>query len=283
MVPGKGMRRGRRGEREKTMQNKPGLSGSTLKIMALVFMLIDHTAAIVFPPVLARYDITFLGNLSMEYMQDICASGFAGWLYVLYQIMRRILGRLAFPIYCFLLVEGFGRTGNRKKYAGRLFLFALISEIPFNLAFRGKIFDASYQNVFVTLLLGLLMIWGMEAVREHFLAVYRKKESKEAGAYRVIIPADAAVFVAAAFAAELLRCDYGAKGMIAVGLLYAFRTDKAKQMIAGCAAFFWEFTAMFSFIFIGCYNGKRGIRLKYVFYIFYPAHLLILYLISKCV
>ena len=198
-------------------------------------------------------------------------------------IAMRLVGRMAFPLYGFLLVQGFLHTRNQTAYFLRVLGLAVISEIPFNLAFRGKIFDASYQNVFVTLLLGLLMIWGMEAVREHFLAVYRKKESKEAGAYRVIIPADAAVFVAAAFAAELLRCDYGAKGIIAVGLLYAFRTDKAKQMIAGCAAFFWEFTAMFSFIFIGCYNGKRGIRLKYVFYIFYPAHLLILYLISKCV
>ena len=265
------------------MRNKPELSGSTLKIMALIFMLTDHTAAIVFPPILVRYDVTYFGNLSMEYIQGLCASGFVGWLYVLYQIMRRVLGRLAFPIYCFLLVEGFGKTGNRKKYAGRMLLFALISEIPFNLAFRGKIFDTSYQNVFFTLLLGFLMIWIMDAVRERFLAVYEKKASGAAGAYRIIIPTDAAVFAAFALAAELIKCDYGVHGIIAVALLYLTRRDKFKQLFAGCVAFFWEFTAMFSFIFIGFYNGKRGIKLKYVFYIFYPAHLLVLYLISRCV
>lgn len=265
------------------MQKRPELSGSTLKIMALIFMLIDHTAAILIPPILARYEITSFGNYSMEYIQGLLANGFAGWLYLSYQIMRRVLGRLAFPIYCFLMVEGFGRTGNRMKYAGRLFMFALISEIPFNLAFRGKIFDASYQNVFFTLLLGFLMIWIMEAVRERCLAHSREKGTGEDGVYWLILAADAAVFLMAAFVAELLRCDYGAHGIIAVGLLYAFRRDKIKQLAAGCVAFFWEFTAMFSFIFIGFYNGKRGIRLKYVFYIFYPAHLLILYLISRCV
>ena len=265
------------------MNNKPELSGSTLKIMALIFMLIDHTAAIVFPPVLARYGITSFGNISMEYMQGLVAAGSIGWLYVLYQIMRRILGRLAFPIYCFLLVEGFGRTGNRRKYAGRLFLFALISEIPFNLAFRGKAFDASYQNVFVTLLLGLLMIWIMEAVRERFRTRFREKGLGGDGADWTIVVVDGVVFFLTAAAAELLRCDYGAHGIIAVGLLYAFRRDRVKQTIAGCVAFFWEFTAMFAFVFTGCYNGKRGISLKYVFYIFYPAHLLALYLIARCV
>ena len=99
------------------MNNKPELSGSTLKIMALIFMLIDHTAAIVFPPVLARSGITSFGNISMEYMQGLVAAGSAGWLYVLYQIMRRVLGRLAFPIYCFLLVGGWKKGKGRERKA----------------------------------------------------------------------------------------------------------------------------------------------------------------------
>lgn len=253
------------------MRKKLEISGSTLKIMALIFMVIDHTAAIVFPPVLARYDITYFGNLSMEYIQALCQEGMAGWIYVSYQIMRRILGRLAFPIYCFLLVEGFEKTGSREKYAGRLLTFALISEIPFNLAFRGKLFALSYQNVFFTLLLGYLTIWVMDILEKRMPSV------------QAALLGEAAVFGAACLAAEFMRCDYGAHGIIAIGLLYFFRHSRAKQIAAGCAAFFWEFTAMFSFVFIGFYNGRRGIKLKYVFYFFYPAHLLILYLISRLI
>ena len=260
------------------MQKKQGISGSTLKIMALIFMVIDHTAAILLPPVLEKYGVTWLGNLSMEYMRELLLEGYVGWIYILYQVMRRVLGRLAFPIYCFLLVEGFEKTRNRVKYAGRLLLFALISEVPFNFAFRGKAFDISYQNVFFTLLLGFLMIWMMEAVEKYFLP-----EEKRGGMWRLLaaITGEAAVFLLAGLAAEFIKCDYGAHGTIAIGLLYFFRKNKVEQMIAGCVAFFWEITAMFSFVFIGFYNGKRGIRLKYVFYIFYPAHLLVLYLISR--
>ena len=128
-----------------------------------------------------------------------------------------------------------------------------------------------------------MMIWIMEAVRERFRAHSREKGFGGDWTDWKILAVDGAVFFLTAAAAELLRCDYGAHGIIAVGLLYAFRKDRAKQMIAGCVAFFWEFTAMFAFVFTGCYNGKRGISLKYVFYIFYPAHLLALYLIARCV
>ncbi len=182
--------------------------------------------------------------------------------------MRRGIGRLAFPIYCFLLIEGFERTHSRAKYAFRLFLFALISEVPFDLAFHGQRVYLYYQNVFFTLLLGLLMMWAMKELEE-----------------RVPIPVlrwagMGAVFLAAAFAAEKIYCDYGANGIIAIALLYLFRKNKWHQIIAGILAFLWEITAPLAFLFIGLYNGERGLRLKYVFYLFYPLHLLILYYIS---
>ena len=116
-----------------------GISGSTLKMIAVVSMTIDHTAA----TILARYLVS--GGLSSQ-----------GW-YDCYRLMRGI-GRIAFPIYCFLLIEGFLHTRNRTKYAGRLLLFAAISEIPFDMAFSGKILEFSYQNVFFTLFIGLLTI-----------------------------------------------------------------------------------------------------------------------------
>ena len=105
-----------------------GLSGSTLKLIAIITMLIDHIGA----AVIARLLIAGQGS---------------EMLYKIYYAMRAV-GRVAFPIFCFLLVEGFFYTGSRKKYALRLFGFALLSEIPFDLAFSGKILEFGYQNVF---------------------------------------------------------------------------------------------------------------------------------------
>ena len=105
-----------------------GLSGSTLKLIAIVSMLIDHVAAAVIVRVL------YAGHWTEQ-------------LYQIYRVMRSV-GRIAFPIFCFFLVEGFEHTRDRKKYALRLFLFALISEIPFDLAFSAEILEVQYQNVF---------------------------------------------------------------------------------------------------------------------------------------
>lgn len=252
----------------KSMQKAAGISGSTLKMIAVVCMLVDHTAAIVLGYLLMKNGIFYVGDVSPHYIEGLIRGDSIGWVYLAYQVMRRIIGRMAFPIYCFLLVEGFQRTGSRVKYAGRLFLFAVISEVPFNLAFAGKVFHSTYQNVFFTLLLGLLMIWGMEEIEKKCSSVLLK------------LAGWAVVFLAAAFLAETLYCDYGAHGMIAVALLYLFRKNKVEQIMAGCVAFLWEITAPLAFIFIALYNGKRGMQLKYFFYIFYPAHLLLLYLVT---
>lgn len=250
------------------MQKSRGISGSNLKIIAAVSMLIDHTAAVLLPYLLVQYGIYTTGDISLTYMGELLETGAAGRIYLLYQIMRRIIGRLAFPIYCFLLVEGFEKTRSRGKYAGRLFLFALVSEVPFNLAFCGRVLDVSYQNIFFTLFLGLVMIWGMEEAEKHCaLPILR------AAGYGL-------AFLAAAGGAELIHCDYGAKGIIAIALLFLFRKNRREQITAGCAAFLWEITAPLAFIFVGFYNGKRGMRLKYFFYAFYPVHLLILYFLT---
>lgn len=228
------------------MQKVKGISGSTLKIIAVISMLIDHTAAVLLDPVFLKF-------------------GYTQELHIVYIIMRYFIGRMAFPIYCFLLVEGFEKTRSRLRYAGRLFAFALISEIPFNLAFKGSISDFSYQNVFFTLFLGFLTIWGMAELEKVKTALVLKAAGM------------GIVFLAAAFAAERLYCDYGTHGIIAVTLLFLFRKNKVTQIIAGCVAFLWEITAPFAFVFVGFYNGKRGLKLKYVFYLFYPLHLLVLY------
>ncbi|NBJ93169.1 TraX family protein [Parablautia muri] len=253
------------------MQKMKGISGSTLKMIAVLSMLIDHTAAVVLRQLLVDNPegLDYRVDFSFTYISQMLQSGFTGKVYVLYLLMRNVIGRLAFPIYCFLLVEGFEKTHNRIKYAGRLFLFALISEIPFDLAFYGKIGDYTGQNVFFTLFLGFLMMWGMKKMEELPDSLWMKWVGM------------GACFLAGAYVAEKICCDYGANGIVAIALLFLLRRNKTGQILAGCAAFLYEVTAPAAFIFVALYNGQRGVKLKFIFYVFYPVHLMLLYILME--
>lgn len=253
------------------MQNK-GLSGYWLKVIAVITMLIDHTAA------------TILEQMLMQLPEwgPIDNANWEQW-YVLYLILRGI-GRMAFPIYCYLLVEGFTHTRSKAKYALRLFVFALISEVPFDLALNGTAFDMSYNNVFFTLLIGLLTITAADYIRE-------KLTVRTDGDERVIwkdvlrIVLTMAVLLAGGAMAELvLRCDYGACGVLAIFALYVFRERRVMGFalavaILGVLSSTLEFAALLMLIPIHYYDGTRGRQVKYFFYAFYPVHLFALALI----
>ncbi|MBQ1547390.1 MAG: hypothetical protein IIZ61_03265, partial [Lachnospiraceae bacterium] len=130
---------------EATTEKLTGLTVFVLKMIAVCSMLIDHFGA----TVVERY-------IDANMLWD------GNW-YIIYRTLRCI-GRLAFPIYCFFIVEGFKYTRSRPKYAIRLLAFAFISEVPFDMAFQKSFFDMSYNNVFFTLFLGLLTIWAIDEV-----------------------------------------------------------------------------------------------------------------------
>ena len=240
---------------------KKGISGSTLKIIAITAMLIDHIGAVILEPYL---------RLPGHWTQD---------LYDLHYFMRMIVGRIAFPIFCFLLTEGFQKTSNIWKYMIRLGIFALVSEIPFDLAFHGVPFYWSSQNVFFTLFIGLL---GMMAL--HWL-----EESGMSKIFQVLLGISAAV--AAMVIAEFLQTDYSSYGVFCILVLYLFRKWRILQVPAGCAAYWIGDSYLFrmngaekwapaGLVPVLLYDGRRGLKMKYVFYLFYPVHLLILHLIS---
>lgn len=178
----------------------------------------------------------------------------------------RGIGRLAFPLFCFFIVEGFHYTHDWKKYAVRLAAFAVISEIPFNLAFNGTLLYPDYNNVMWTLLLGLLAIRG---VRERQKPLYN-------------IVAIAVVILAVVVLEQyVVKSDYGAAGVIAILIMYL----AGRYRLVGFAlAVFWlgftcghtEWLAFIDLLPLYFYHGRQGHRMKYFFYIFYPAHLLIL-------
>ena len=168
-------------ENEEFIQEKQAfpwqiLPGSALKWIALITMVVDHTAMALIN--------------SVQYPQAY--------------ILMRSIGRLAFPIYCFLLVEGFYHTHSFFQYALSMFIFAVLSEIPYNLARGNLVFYPQKQNVFFTLFLGLLMMRLIEVKRED-------------AAWRLIF------LMAFCGIAQLVRCDYGMYGIMQVAVIYFCR------------------------------------------------------------
>lgn len=246
------------------MLNAKKITGSGLKWIAMISMLLDHIGAVLFVALLELTEpATALGQWCVRNRMII---------YPLYMSLRRV-GRLAFPIYCLLLVEGFSHTRSVPKYALRLAIFAIISEIPFDLAFN-TLPDFSSNNVFFTLLTGLLCIWGMDSIEKRFPA--RK--------YLGVILCAGIGFLTAEF---LFQSDYGGIGVLAIALIYVLRNWPALAFFTGtCVLCFhgtielWALCALPAVYF---YNGQRGRKMKVGPYIFYPAHLLILWAITKLV
>ncbi|MBS5430272.1 MAG: hypothetical protein KHX75_04195 [Lachnospiraceae bacterium] len=208
------------------------LDSFQLKCIAIVSMALDHTGAVLYPS----------------------------------QIWLRCLGRIAFPIFCFLIVEGFFHTHDVRWYMGRLGVFALISEIPYDLAFRGVPLEYAHQNVFFTLLIGIGMMVLLERNREW--------------------PVKAVILLLAMWLAVLIRSDYNFRGVLLIFVFYIFHESRWLAVTAGG---FWNFLyqgviqkyGVLSVLPLALYNGERGRKMKYFFYIFYPAHLLLLYGISR--
>lgn len=258
------------------IQRKRGISSAVLKNIAVVTMLIDHIGAVIVTRLLIQNGLYEAMGSQETYAAWL---GQNGGMYGTYMAMR-IIGRFAFPIYCFLLVEGFQKTHDVKKYLGRMFLFALLSEVPFDLALSGKVWYMEYQNVFFTLLIGLLVIAGLQLVEQRFAGT-------EAGKKFLRVVLGAVIILAGCALALLLKTDYNFKGVMAIVVLYLFRKRKKAQIWAGVIVFLLmdglEMIAALSFILIWFYNGTRGKQNKYFFYFFYPVHLLLLWLICVAI
>lgn len=226
------------------------LSGSWLKVVAMVSMAIDHVAAY-----LLRYDPDFTVALFT-----------VGNKHISWYFLMRCIGRLAFPLFTFLLVEGFLHTHDRMKYGRNLLLFTLLSEVPYDLARHGSLF-AGGQNVFFTLFLGFLALW----------AVSKWEEGKYSPTRLAII------LFSLIGAGILLRSDYGSYGVSFILLLYVLRHNRILQAAIGCCFLSTRWIAGLTFIPINLYNGRRGFIQgsigKYLFYIFYPLHLLAIYFV----
>ena len=203
------------------------LTAAHLRILALALMLIDHMGRVLFP--------------AQRWM--IC------------------LGRLAFPIFAFQTAEGYRHTHNFWRYCLRLAIFALISEIPFDMMVFGSVFDLRHQNVMVTMLLGLLACRAWDRKNVLLLGLLYL-----AGAY--------------------LRCDYGSLGVLTVLMFHIFRVHKWAQLpgllllrVYAYGLLSIQNFAVLAWVPISLYQGEKGQGgkwLQYGSYVFYPLHMLIL-------
>ena len=257
------------------------MTSFALKIIALISMFIDHSGYYI------------MGHFSFF----------------------NYIGRIAFPIFAFQISEGYKHTKNLKKYFLRLSLFALISQIPYSL-FLLKYHGSPYGlNIFFTLFLGLLAIYLYDYVVKIFMKSMDETENKDnnnissdnrpSGINKsqknkfIYLGKMLGIIIALliAYIAELTNCDYGYWGVLVVFVFYIFNSKKLLTAIAFfilCAIkyvplcissgyifiyFILGICTFLPIVFISLYNGKQGPKIKYLLYIFYPIHLLILALV----
>ena len=215
--------------------NKGIFSSTSLKLIAIFTMIIDHIAVC----------------LSIAMTQP-----------ELYGILRMI-GRISFPIICFCLAEGYVHTKNIQVYIMRLFIFALISEIPYDIG-RGSLrfIEFGHQNVFFTLCLGLLTIYIIENLCEN-------------RASKIIT-----VFLSC-IAAYGMKMDYYFAGILLILAFYYFRENRIYRIFSVCLfnLYLTQPSGIISLFFIELYNGKKGADIKYLLYAFYPVHFVVLFII----
>lgn len=255
------------------------LSGNSLKVIAVLTMLIDHLCKIVLQWLLSNYwgAMADNGQMSWERFREID-------YFIRFDLQS--IGTIAFPLFCFLLAEGFQHTRSKKRYIGLMLAFALISEVPFDIGFFNAYsrmegtfpFYLKYQNVFFTLFLGLLTLVCLERFScKSDLPVDRIKSA-------VLQVLSVVLFSGIA---EGIHCDYGMQGILFISAFYICRNHRIYQVLLFLLAYMGTtgnqppLCTLLACLLILLYNGKRGkLKLKYFFYVFYPAHILVLYLIQ---
>lgn len=217
------------------------LNGAQLKYIAFVSMLIDHTNNALITPILN-------GEGILLYLSNIFS----------------ILGRIAFPIFIFFLVEGFFKISNRKKYLGTLIIFGFISEVPFDMFTSKTYFNPNWNNMMFTLALCLSSIWIIDSLK--------KRIDNKVFWYFVSI----LVVMFFTILSMGLSLDYDYHAIIITYIFYIFYDKAVIGACLGYLSIIKELYSFLGFVLTITYNGKRGRQYKYLNYLFYPFHILVL-------
>ena len=212
-------------------------SNFDLKILAIITMTIDHIGAIIYPNIDAF----------------------------------RIIGRISFPIFCFLLVEGFKHTHNRFRYFIRLLLFAIITQPIYDYAFNNH-----ELNILFTFSLSFLLLSSIEFIKK---IINKYNKGIENYLYKTI--SYLLIYIIFLILSIILNVDYQALGISLVLIFYLSPNILLSLLLYLTIAITLDVNniqlySLIAFIFIYFYNGKKGKDIKYFFYLYYPLHLLLL-------
>ncbi len=279
---------------------KKHISADFLRFIAIITMITDHTGLCIIN----------------KYLRVITDYELFSRVKIVYEATR-IIGRIAFPIFCYQLVQGFYKTKSRKKYALNLLIFAIISEIPFDLVTSGKLLDIRYQNVMWTLLIGFIAIWLLEYITQQ--NANNKSSENRFYSKNINILIKLIVTIACVFLANILKTDYKGYGALLIIVIYIFYTNREKMCVyspfifvivdlifnlmrrtkygflfggvttasvdAVISAVTLECYSLISFYLIYFDNGIRKIKgkIKYLLYAIYPVHMMVIYLISTLI
>ena len=220
------------------------LSGAGLKLIAIISMLADHVnKALIYPYLESNHGF-------LAFISDVFD----------------IIGRIAFPLFCFMLVEGYFKTRNRKKYLLKLLLFGVISEVPFDMFTTASFFNMNWNNVMFTLALVLVTVWIIDTLKE------KMQKRPKALWYLVSI----LIVLVMCIVSMSLSLDYEHHAILIGYFFYLFHDMPVFAIPFGYASMFKEPWALLGFGLTLTYNGERGKQHKMLYYWFYPVHMLIL-------
>lgn len=273
------------------------MSNAVIKNIAYATMFIDHFFAVVFLTIVRK---CAAAGQETERLMQVYSAG-------------RAVGRISFVLFAFLAAEGFVYTRSKGKYLGRLAMFAVLSEVPFDLAFGNKVIDPSSQNIFFTLFLGVLAMTAWEWSGRSIRMFYQSRHTGDV-CWRICVCliwgvrlGSVALCCAAAY---ILHTDYKYMGVLLIFTFYVtrrcslpFRAVPAGIVMllgiwsANCLRYAGEYSVeylfrfssrelygLFAFVPIALYDGTRGRQLpKAVCYGFYPVHLLVLHGVARLV
>ncbi len=243
------------------------LTGTVMKLYGCVATLFYTLSMSVFRLGLIGVNDYAPGELTDAMARDPDLMVLGSWASVF-----QLIGGLALPVFAFLLVEGFMHTASFKKYLLTMLAFAAISEVPYDLAMSGKVWDMTDQNVMVTYCLCLVMLYGL-----------RMTAGRKGILWRL---AQVSLVAATALWTMLLQGAFGLVLALLVAIYYLFYEKRGVGVLLGCAVSVLYVTAPLSGYVVWNYSGRRGAladKYKYVFYALYPAHLLALGLVAKAI
>ncbi|MDY3920494.1 MAG: TraX family protein [Candidatus Limivivens sp.] len=249
--------------RKPVVWKMPDITADGLKLFACVTMLIHTVGVAVIQNGMIHLDRYTTEGLSAAMAEDSHLMLLAGL-----GSAAQLIGGLAVPVFAFLLVEGFRNTSSFRRYLLTMLAFALLSEVPYDLAVQQKLVDFSSQNALVTMVICLLMLYS--------LSMGKQVPGMTGKLVRFLIVLGAVIWV------SLFRAEFGLCMVLLTAIFYLFYTKNVLKTILGILVSLLYVTGPVSFYGIWCYNGVRKDRLpKYVYYAFYPLHLLILGIAAK--